>query len=67
MEVTVEAQAENHGGDAFRKSDTFELSFLFHGNSEPLGKIYDGHVQPVLQYTVDRGAACASDDDCGRG
>ena len=43
--VTAERELENHGGDAFKRSETFEAQF--HGNSI-FGEICVGHVRPVL-------------------
>ena len=45
--VTAERELENHGGDAFKKSETFEAQFLVSWNSI-FGEICDGRVRPVL-------------------
>ena len=48
--VTAERELENHGGDAFKKSETFEAQFWSHGNSI-FGEICVGRVPPVLPNT----------------
>ena len=52
--VTAERELENHGGDAFKKSETFE------------GKSAMGAFGQYCRiFAVGRGATCTSDDDCG--
>ena len=54
--VTAERELENHGGDAFKKSETFEA----------LGKSAMGAFGQYCRiFAVGRGATCTSDDDCG--
>lgn len=48
--VTAERENENHGGDAFKRSDTFEAQLLSLGNSI-CGEIFVGRVPPALPST----------------
>ena len=49
-EVTVERELENHGGDAFRKSDTFEAQFLVSWELDLWGNLRWARSASIAEY-----------------
>ena len=48
--VTAEREQENHGGDAFKKADTFEAQFLVSWELDLWGKLRWAHSASIAEY-----------------